>query len=156
MTTLDEFAAEFLAMPVSQLQAIEARNSGDRYSLVMFRRPPFQAEFVLWGPGKIVPAHNHPNIDAIGYHISGDMTMVRGKTEGETNRRLRRLPIFPADVCKEPFRALPGEWHGGKTGLTGCSFWSIQKWTEGIEITAASRDWNGPELVKPDLTKLCV
>lgn len=153
--TLEEFADEFLSIPVGQLRVLESRNSGDRLSLIMLRKPPFQAELILWGPGKIVPAHCHPNIDAVGYHVNGDMTMIAGATEADTNEKLRRAKIWPAKACKRPFRSRPGEWHGGKTGFTGCSFWSLQHWVNGVEMTAASRDWVGPELVTPEFIKLC-
>lgn len=155
--TLEEFAADFLLTPVSQLKVVEARNSGDRFSLIMYRKPPFQAEFIFWGPGKVVPAHCHPNIDSMGYHISGDMTMIAGATEKETNDKLRRAKIWSGKVFRgRPFKSRPGEWHGGKTGMTGCSFWTLQKWTEGVKMTAASQDWIGPGIVTPEFVKICV
>lgn len=145
-------------MPASALRVVEARNSGDRFSMVMYRKPPFQAELIFWNPMKIVPAHCHPNFEGMGIHINGDMSMIVAESEQETNELLRRSKVWPAKhLHGRRLVAKPGEWHGGKTGVTGCSFWSLQRWVNGVTPTAASRDWVGPEIATPELTTIpCV
>ena len=155
--TLEEFAKEFLSIPVAQLRVVEARNSGDRFSLIMYRKPPFQAEFVFWKPGTVVLAHCHPNFEGLGVHISGGMTMIVGDGEEQVNDLLRRSSVWPEKHLQgRMLKARPGQYHGGKTGMTGCTFWSLQKWNDGVEMTAASRDWVGPKIVTPELATLCV
>jgi len=156
MTTLDNLKDVFLNSSMSDFTPIEIRNSGNRMSLIAYRKPPFQVELVMWMPGVVIPAHRHPNIDAFEVHVSGDMVLLLGEDEAKTNDLINRAKVWPAKRIHDRItRVRPTSWHGGKAGQTGAAFWSIQHWTEGVELTAAGIDWDGPELVEPKLAKLC-
>lgn len=149
--TLESFKDQFLSWDMTHFKVIEARNSGNRMSLVAYRKFPFQAELVVWMPNLVLPAHRHPNIDAFGVFVSGDTTLLIGKNENHANELIDRARIWPAKkLAGRALRIRPGDWHGGKTGPTGATFWSIQKW-ECPDMTAAGIDWEGPTLPVPKL-----
>lgn len=154
MTSIEDLKEFFLALPVSELKPLEVRNSGNRMSIIFYRRPPFQVELVIWMPGCVVPAHTHPNIDAIALAVSGELLLAIAGSEAEANDLVARARTWRAETLKSrPKRIGPNVWHGGKAGAAGATFWSFQKWTNGAEITAAGIDWHGPELVKPELAQ---
>jgi hypothetical protein len=157
LMTLNELKDKFLGCPLSELKPIEVRNSGNRMSMIVYREPPFQVELVIWMPGCVVPAHRHPNIDSIQLAVSGELTLLLGSDEATTNELVARSKTWKAEtLAKRPVRVRASDWHGGKTGSTGATFFSFQQWTEGSKQTAAGIDWHGPALVKPELAEMCV
>ena len=146
--TLEEYRDFFLKLPASELGVLELRNYGPRVSLIVHRVPPFQVELVNWGPNVVVPAHRHPNIDAFEVFVDGGLFLAVGATEKITNAFIRRGKIMPESRLREfpPMRVCQKDWHGGKAGEHGASFWSIQEWSAGSKMTAARLDWEGPEI----------
>jgi len=155
---LEQFASDFLASRTAYLQVLEFRNSGNRASIIAKREGRFQAELVLWGPNLVLPAHRHPHINALESHVSGDMILVFGDTEQEANDFLARASVWPSRKLHGRFIPVrPQDWHGGKTGPTGASFWSIQEWSGDEPMTAAGVDWDSSAVLPvPALARLCV
>lgn len=154
---LEQFAKNFLSSSTNLFQVLEFRNSGNRASIIAKREGRFQAELVLWQPNLVLPAHRHPHINAFEMHVSGDMILVFGDTEEETNGFIERASPWPArKLHGRVIPVRPQDWHGGKAGPTGASFWSIQEWLGDGEITAAGVDWESSSVLPvPTTAKLC-
>jgi len=153
---LDTYMKTFLAQPISQMRMLECRNSGNRFSYILDRKENFQCEMIVWGANLTIPAHRHPNVYGRAYHISGDMTFILGNTEDETNELISRAKIWKGKFYEGRVIDIgPGNWHGGKTGETGASFFSFQAWTPKAKPTAAGMDWEGPKLPVAHFTKIC-
>jgi len=150
-TTLEELKDWWLSQPTSSFKPVEVRNSGNRMSIIAYRNPPYQIELVMWGPGCVVPAHYHPNIDAIALAVSGELVLLLGDSEDRVNDLVGRARTWKASTLKDPIRIGPSVWHGGKASEKGASFWSFQRWTDGAKISAAGVDWVGPPLVEPKM-----
>lgn len=146
--TLHELKDEFLKRPMADMRPIEVRNSGNRMSMIMYRQPPFQVELVIWMPGAVIPAHRHPNIDLFALPVSGGLVLIVGDTETKVNHLLGRAKTWAAEKLSSggAIRIDSGDWHGGKAGKSGASFWTFQKWADDAEITAAGIDWLGDPL----------
>lgn len=154
--TLHELKDDFLRQPITEFRPIEVRNSGNRMSMILYRQAPFQIELVIWMPGTVIPAHTHPNIDALQLAVSGELVLVLGADEESTNELIARSQTWKASTLKKrPIRIEPNVWHGGKASSAGATFLSFQQWTAGVKQTAAGQDWLGPKLVKPELAEMC-
>ena len=156
--TLEQFAADFLKSPTDRFQVVEFRNSGNRASIIAKREGRFQAELVVWTPNLVLPAHRHPSINALEVHVSGDMILVFGDSEEETNDYIARASVWPARrLHGRVIPVRPQDWHGGKAGDTGAAFWSLQEWSGDDPLTAAGVDWESSAVLPvPALASLCV
>jgi len=154
--TLENFMQDFLSRPMSALRTIEHRNSGNRTSTILAREDNFQCELITWGPNLVLPAHRHPNLRGIALRIDGDMTFIIGPTENRTNELIKRASVWKGKFLKgRNIQIEPGDWHGGKTGGGGASFFAFQEWMPGSILKAASQDWVGGKIPEATLSKIC-
>jgi hypothetical protein len=144
MDSLTEYRDFFLALPASAFHVLEIRNYGSLVASVVHRYPPFQVELVMAEPNTKVPAHRHPNIDALEVHISGDLRLVIGPTREETDALLEKARPIPEHRARgHSFPIRSTDWHAAIVGRKPAAFWSFQKWTGAVPMTAAGVDWEG-------------
>lgn len=146
--TLEQYRDKFLALPLSELRVIECRNFGALVASVVHREGLFQTELVMGFPNQSVPAHRHPNIEAIERHISGDLRICVGSTPEEADLALERACLIPERYARGKSFPIPSTcWHAAKTGPKGATFWSFQQWSGKVPQTCAGIDWEGDEKI---------
>jgi hypothetical protein len=146
-STLEEFCDEILPWLNPYAESVEHRDYGKLQADVIYRCGNFQVERVTMAPNHQVPAHRHPNIDAYEFHIQGDLVFLVAESAERVNKFLDRVrAIKESRLRGKKFRVKPTDWHGAKSGEAGCAFYSVQKWTGAVPVTAAGVDWEGPAL----------
>jgi hypothetical protein len=146
-STLEEFCEEILPWLDACTEPVEHRDYGKLQADVIYRRGNFQVERVTMAPNYQVQAHRHPNIDAYEFHIRGDLVFLVAESAERVNKFLDRVPAIKEHrLWGKSFRVQSTAWHGAKSGDAGCAFYSVQKWTGAVPVTAAGVDWEGPAL----------
>ena|SRR5688572_8531235 len=110
-------------------------------SIILFREGRFQVELVICEPGITIPPHVHPDVDSyevafsgpIELHVSGTQVSYfrQARPDGQSRDFGKYVPI-PANAP-----------HEAKAGDLGCSFMSIQRWRDGVEMKHVGLNWAG-------------
>lgn len=155
---LSAFARWFLSQPLGALRipdlpiahlklgADDARDGSEVTGIVLYRQAPYQVELFCMHPSAAetkVPVHRHPNVDSFEFFLNGGVNFI-------LNEHRFRVPP-PPDVVDgvDPWRGAllsvrARDWHGAAVESLGGSFFSIQRWRDGVEPTSVTHDWIGP------------
>ncbi len=132
MKTLEEFYDWFMEQGAKSLLPANLYCYGPVKSAIVHRDPPFQVEFFVVGKweGQIDP-HRHPDVDSIEVGVAGEP--VNFNLNG-------RITLIGRGV---PTRVHPWDWHSVASVPGGASFYSVQKWLNGVPPTSVGLNWEG-------------
>jgi hypothetical protein len=115
--------------PLNTPQENALSHVAETHGVVLYRQNPYQVELFNVKPNSEIPAHIHPNVDSFEVFIGGDIAFMCNDV------------WYSQDVIGASIRVLPNSYHGGKFGVRGGCFLSIQKWLNGVTPKFVGDDW---------------
>ena len=114
------------------------------YSLVLFRKPPFQVELYICKPNTSSPSHYHPGVDSCFVYLGGNLEL---NFDNEPFIDLQEFQKPREDGAHFLFgRAISSsveKSHSLRVYEEGAAFLSFEKWTD-REPTSVTVNWDGP------------
>lgn len=137
--TLEEFVDWYLDLKMPMMIPWDApvTCSDDATAIVLFKKPPYQAELYLVHPQQFVPHHSHPNMEVMTLFLAGGSTSPTNAQQANgMGRAWGQLG----------HKVMPGEYHGGSKrpiDKNGFGLIAFQRWYNVDEMRTAAVQWKG-------------
>lgn len=138
-----EFATWFINQPLGKLIPFMRPNStnyGPIARSVLFRNQYFQVEMWTVWPGETqFPEHNHPDVDTVEIHLSGDLRFTLNGNPIDSNLL---IPLKGGGALPA-IRINHDDTHQASAGIGGAMFLSCQQWLNDVNPNSVALNWEG-------------
>lgn len=145
--TLEEFTNWYLEnnFPIRPPQNNSIFKTNNACAVVMFREGQYQVELYVVDANSVTPEHRHPGVESIIMYLSGDGDTTINEQPVANPKTFWDVlnPDGTSVLFKQTVRLNPKDSHGLICGSRGFSFFSIEKWPQGITPTSVAAHWDG-------------
>jgi hypothetical protein len=145
--TVEQFAKwyEENNFPIRPPQNNAIFRTNNASALVLFREGQFQVELYIGDPNSTTPEHSHPGVESIIMVLSGrGSTTINGVEPADPRPYFDKINADGTSILfKQSIRLDPTDSHGLITYDNGFSFFSIEKWPDGVELSSVAAHWHG-------------
>jgi hypothetical protein len=145
--TVDEFADwyEQNGFPIRPPHDNAIFKTNNAHAVVLYREGQFQAELYIVDANSVTPEHSHPGVESIIMYLTGEgSTTVNEKSVADPRPYFTKVNNDGTSILfKQKLRLNPNDSHGLVCHDKGFSFFSIEKWPDGISPSSVAAHWDG-------------